>query len=241
MATRFPPASRSFLLLLAGALACGGGDLLLPETSGGGEVVLSKKDGDNQAGVVGEPLPNPLVVEVMVGRVPAIGKEVEFVFTDAAGVVTPSQAVTNSLGEASANWRLGSQTGPQTVVAQLVVADTAEPQPQEFTAQAGPGAPDTLSAKTPTSQPGRRGKEVGTHPVIQVVDRFGNPVPQVSVAWQVKTGDGEVSEAITLTDAVGSSTVKWTLGNQRGVQRLTAAVGPGPVTGSPATFTATVF
>jgi hypothetical protein len=239
MATRFPRASRSFFLVLSAALACGG-DLLLPDP-GAGEVVLSKVDGDNQVGMVGEQLPLPLIVKVMNGQQPAVGQEVAFVFTDAAGVVTPSQAVTNSAGEATANWRLGSETGPQTVVAQLVVSDTVEPQVEEFTAQAGPGAPDTLIAKSPTSQPGRRGEEVGTQPVVQVVDRFGNPVPQVSVAWQVSTGGGEVSEALTSTDATGIATVKWTLGNRRGVQRLTAAVGTGPVTGSPMAFTATVL
>ena len=239
MATRFPRASRSFLLLLSGALACGG-DLLLPDP-GAGEIVLSKVDGDNQVGVVGEPLQDPLIVKVMTGQQPATGQEVAFVFTDAAGVVTPSQAVTNSLGEARATWRLGSETGPQTVVAQLVVADTVEPQVAEFTAQAGPGSPDTLIAKSPTSQPGRRNEEVGTQPVVQVVDRFGNPVPEVSIAWQVSTGGGEVSEALTPTDATGTATVKWTLGSGRGVQRLTAAVGTGPVTGSPMTFTATVL
>ena len=36
--------------------------------------------------------------------------------------------------------------------------------------------------------------------MVQVVDRFGNPVPEVSVAWQVITGGGEVSEALTPTD-----------------------------------------
>ena len=239
MATRFPRASRSLLLVLSGALACGG-DLLLPDPPG--DVVLSKVDGDNQVGVVGEPLQNPLIVKVTTGRgQAAAGLEVAFIFTDAAGVVTPSQAVTNSVGEARANWRLGSETGAQTVVAQLVVADTVEPQVEEFTAQAGPGSPDTLYARSPTSQPGRRNEEVGTHPVVQVVDRFGNPVPQVSVAWQVTTGGGEVSEALTQTDATGTATVKWTLGSRRGVQRLTAAVGTGSVTGSPMAFTATVL
>jgi hypothetical protein len=239
MATRFPRASRSLLLVLSGALACGG-DLLLPDPPG--DVVLAKVDGDNQVGVVGEPLQNPLIVKVTTGRgQAAVGQEVAFIFTDAAGVVTPSQAVTNSAGEARANWRLGSETGPQTVVAQLVVADTVEPQVEEFTAQAGPGAPDTLSARSPTSQPGRRNEEVGTHPVVQVVDRFGNPVPQVSVAWQVTTGGGEVSEALTPTDDTGTATVRWTLGSRRGVQRLTAAVGTGPVVGSPVAFTATVL
>jgi hypothetical protein len=242
MARRFPLASRALVLILSGAPGCGG-DLLLPDPPGGGEnVLLSKVDGDNQEGVVGEALQKPLIVRVLTAReLPVIGREVEFVFTSAAGEVSPAQARTNSLGEATANWKLGTEPGPQTVAARLVVADTTEAQVEEFTAQAKPAAPDTLSAKSPTSQPGRRNHKVDAQPVVQVVDRFGNPVPQVSVAWQVTVGEGSVSEAITLTKDDGTTTVEWTLGGRRGVQRLTAAVGPGPVSGSPVSFTATVL
>jgi len=244
MARGFTLAPRALALIFAGLLGCGS-DLLLPD-SPDGAVVLAKVGGDNQNGVVGERLQEPLVVQVKTGRgLAAIEREVEFVFTDDAGVVTPSRAITNSLGEAKASWTLGSEPGPQTVMAQLVVADTLDLQTAEFTAQAAPGAPDTLSPApgSPTSQHGRRHQEIppGTRPVIQVVDRFGNPVPQVSVAWQVVSGEGQVSEAITLTDNAGTATVRWTLGGRVGLQRLTAAVGPGPVTGSPVTFTATVF
>lgn len=239
MATRFPLGSRALLLLLSGLLGCGG-DLLLPDPPGGGEnVVLSKVDGDNQVGVVGERLELPLVVQVMTARgLPATGREVQFVFTDAAGAVTPALAITNDQGQAIANWELGPEPGAQTVAAQLVVGDSGA-QTQEFTAEARPAAPDTLSAQSPTSQPGRRGQLVGTQPVVRVVDRFGNPVPEVPVAWQVNVGEGSVSEAITRTNADGTSTVEWTLGNRVGVQRLTASVGP--ISGSPMSFTATVL
>lgn len=228
------------MLILSVALGCGGGNLLLPDPPGGGDnVVLSKENGDNQVGVVGEPLEQPLIAKVMTVRgLPAVGKEVEFVFTSAAGEVTPAKAITNSAGQATGTWVLGPQPGPQTVVAQLAVGDSA-PQTEEFTAEAKPAAPDTVSAKSPTSQPGRRGHKAGTQPVVQVVDRFGNPVPDVPVAWQVVTGEGTVSEAITRTQADGTTTVEWTLGNRVGVQRLTATVGP--ITGSPVSFTATVL
>lgn len=239
MATRFPPVSRALVLILFGVFGCGS-DLLLPDPPGGGDNVdLSKVDGDQQVGVVGERLEQPLVVKVMTARdLPATGREVDFVFTSAAGVVTPAKAVTNSEGEATANWVLGTEPGHQTVAARLVVGD-AEPQTEEFTAEARPAAPDTLSAKSPTSQPGRRGHKVAAPPVIQVVDRFGNPVPDVPVAWQVSSGEGKVSEAITRTNGDGISTVDWTLGPRVGIQRLTATVGP--ITGSPLSFTATVL
>ena len=242
MATRSNLGRRALVLILAGAAGCGG-DLLLPDPPGGGDnVALSKVDGDNQEGVVGEPLLKPLIVQVLTARdLPAMGRTVEFVFTSASGVVTPAQAITNNAGQVIANWELGTEPGPQSVVAQLVVSDTTAPQVEEFTAQAKPAPPDTLSAMSATSQPGRRGKKVDAAPVVRVVDRFGNPVPQVQVAWQVIVGEGKVGEAITLTTDDGTSTVDWTLGKRVGVQRLTATVGPGVIAGSPVSFTASVF
>ena len=240
MATRIFPASRAFVLTLSGALACGGGDLLLPDPPGGGDnVVLSKVTGDNQEGVVGEQLLQPLVVKVLTPReLPATGREVEFVFTFAAGEVTPATVITNSDGQATANWVLGTAPGPQTVAARLVVGD-AEPQTEEFTAQAKAAAPDTLSSMSPTSQLGRRGRKAGTPPLVRVVDRFGNPVSDVPVAWQVTSGQGSVSAPITHTETDGTTTVEWTLGNRPGLQRLNADVGS--ITGSPVSFTATVL
>ena len=97
MATKFTLAPRALALILLGVLGCGS-DLLLPDPPGGENVLLSKVGGDNQDGVVGERLQEPLVVQVKTGRgLAAIEREVEFVFTDAAGVVTPSRAITNSL------------------------------------------------------------------------------------------------------------------------------------------------
>ena len=239
MATRFSLNNRALVLILSGVLGCGS-DLLLPDPPGGGEnVQLSKVDGDNQIGVVGEQLQLPLVVKVMTARdLPALGREVEFVFTSGAGEVTPARAFTNSEGQATAHWVLGTEPGPQSVAARLVVGE-GDPQSEEFTAEAKPAAPDTLSAKSPTSQPGRRGHKVDSPPVVQVVDRFGNPVPGVPVAWQVTVGEGKVSEAITRTKDDGTTTVEWTLGNQVGIQRLTATVGP--ITGSPVSFAAAVL
>jgi hypothetical protein len=72
-----------------------------------------------------------------------------------------------------------------------------------------------------------------------VVDRFGNPVPEVPVAWQVIAGEGTVTNPITTTDAEGQASVEWTLGNRIGYHKLTAAIGSG--SSLPVTFTAVVY
>jgi hypothetical protein len=223
---------------MAGILGCGS-DLLLPDAAGSESVALTKLDGDAQTGTVGEALEEPLLVQVLTDRQqPAAGRKVVFELgsDSTAGHVSPDTAVTNEAGIASAHWVLGTSPGSHVVVARLA---EVEGQSLEFTAAANPAPPDTLSAKSPLAQPGRRAQEVGTPPLVRVVDRYGNPVQNTPVAWQVTAGGGEVSTPISSTDADGNASVHWILGNRIGVHKLTASIGS--VTGSPVTFTATTL
>jgi hypothetical protein len=238
-----PLPSRGFLVvLLAGALGCAAGDLLLPDPPGGGQnVELSKFDGDNgdnQEGTVGEQLPKPLVVQVLTAREqPAIGRSVEFMITSPADVASPDTAITNSEGIATFQLVLGTTPGNYLIQARLISGDD-QLQTEEFTAAAKPAPPDTLSPLSPVSQPARKGQEVAPPPIVRVVDRFGNAVPDVPVAWQVISGEGQ-AEPITRTGIDGTTSVKWVLGDRVGVHKLTATIER--ATGSPATFTALVL
>jgi hypothetical protein len=166
-------------------------------------------------------------------------RQVSFTVADpTAGQVSPEVAVTDSAGKATARWVLGPTPGAHAVTAQLV-GGAADNQVTVFRAAATPAPPDTLRAVSDPTQPGRRGREVNIAPAVHVVDRFGNPVENAEVVWQVTGGEGRVLEPITLTDALGNASARWTLGNRIGVHRLTASVGT--VTGSPVTFSATVF
>ena len=228
------------LILVAGAAGCSSGELLLPEPPGGGEnVALSKFDGDNQLGMVGEQLPKPLIVSVRTARdLPAAEREVEFVTIAGDLEIARVTAITDSQGNASIHCMLGTVPGDYVIQAKLIDVE-GEPQVQEFLATARPGLPDTLSATSPVTQPGRRARPVAIPPSVRVVDRFGNPVPEALVAWQVTSGEGEVSESFTRTVQDGNATVDWTLGNRIGVHKLTAAVEQPTV--SPVTFTVTVL
>ena len=234
-------APSALIFLIAGAMGCAS-DLLLPDPAGGtgGPVAMTMVGGDGQTGTVGELLSQPLVVKVVTGDQPAPGRKVAFVVSSddpAAGTITPDTATTDTQGNATAQWKLGTAPGAHVVVARLV-GDSTATQVAEFRATANAGAPDTLSPASVQAQPGQRRQPVATAPVVRVVDRYGNPVPNISVAWQVTSGGGEVSPT-TPTDADGKATVTWTLGSRIGVQKLTAAIGT--VTGSPVTFTATVL
>ena len=212
----------------------------MPEPPGGGEnVALSKFDGDNQVGTVGETLPAPLIVSVRTARdLPAEEREVEFVTMAGDLEIARDTAITDSQGNATIHLVLGTVPGDYVILASLIDLE-GEAQIQEFIARALPGAPHTLSAASEVTQPGRRARPAPISPIVKVADRFGNAVPEALVTWQVTAGEGQVSEAFTRTAADGSATISWTLGNRTGVHKLTAGVEQPTV--SPVVFTVTVL
>jgi hypothetical protein len=218
-----------------------GSDLVLPDTPPGEQsIALTSWKGDGQTGSVGEALPELLVVKAVTeAQQPVSAMEVAFELADpAAGSVNPATATTNSEGQAFTQWRLGTIPGSYTATARVVRAE-GDTVVTEFHAVAKPAAPDTLSASVPLAQPGRRNEPVRTPPQVRVVDRYGNPVPDVPVSWQVLAGEGEVPSSTTLTDSLGLATTEWDLGNWRGQQKLSASLDG--VSGSPIVFTAFVL
>jgi hypothetical protein len=231
---------RRFLeVALAALLGCGG-DLTLPASSGTG-VDLSIVAGRTQTGTVGEPLPSSVIVEVVTdGGQPIGGRRVAFVLSDtSAGTIDPDTGVTNSEGRASAQWVLGRKPGEYQGEARLVTTDSTQPPAIPFAATARAGAPDTIRAVSPQSQPGRRDHQLDDPLVVAVADRFGNPVPEVTVHWTVTSGGGSLSAEETATGADGTTSVVWTLGSGIGLQKAAATVDG--ATGSPVTFTAAVL
>jgi hypothetical protein len=74
--------------------------------------------GDRQGASAGELLPERLLVRVADARDnPVPGVEVRFDVRSGGGITAPSRARTDSLGLASALWRLGEETGAQSLVA----------------------------------------------------------------------------------------------------------------------------
>ncbi|MEX2581969.1 MAG: Ig-like domain-containing protein, partial [Gemmatimonadota bacterium] len=85
-------------------------------------------------------------------------------------------------------------------------------------------------------QTGRVGESLPVSPMVIVRDRFGNPVPDVEVQWQVAEGEGSVSPATGRTNDLGEATTDWTLGTKSGENAITAS--PGGLSASTITATA---
>ena len=236
---RVPLRRRATLLVLlsVGPLAACGSDLALPPDGAlPSELVLTAADGDQQQGTVASALPRPVVVELAdTAGQPAAGVAVAFVPADsAAGEAVPDTAVTDASGHASTRWVLGTATGQQQLDAR--VGPAGGRQTVRFVAQAEPGLPDSVAAVAGDGQQGPRDQPLPDSLVVQVTDRYGNPVAGVSVTWRVEAGGGKISARAVTTGADGLAAVEWRLGSSIFPQRVSASVSG--LAGSPVLFTA---
>jgi hypothetical protein len=106
------------ILLSMPAAACGGDDLTLPGP--GTPAALRIVAGDQQRGLLGEDLTEPLVVQLVdVEGLPVEGRAVEFQFTDDVpdASIEPASVPTDADGHAAVRARLGRRAGSQAIEA----------------------------------------------------------------------------------------------------------------------------
>lgn len=198
-------------------------DFALSNTAGP-EVALTAESGGPQSAEVGTPFGAPLVVRVTSGGVPVANAAVSFHAPSGGASATLSAfaATTDSTGHAQVSAIAGTAAGAYSVTA----AAAGARQPASFALTNAPGTAATIAA-SPASTPQRA--KVGTRfaaPLSAVVkDRFGNPVPGVSVAFAAPasqpTAALEPSSLVT-TDASGQAAVQVTAGPAAGQYAVTA-------------------
>ncbi|MDZ7779468.1 MAG: hypothetical protein U5R14_05930 [Gemmatimonadota bacterium] len=152
-------------------------------TQGGEPAAMAAVAGDAQEADAGGLLPERLAVQVQdpEGN-PVPGVEVRFEVASGGGMAAPSRARTDSLGRASAIWRLGGEAGDQT----LSATSPALPEPVTFTATA-----QAVATATPTPEAG------------------GPPVPDSEAALE-EAAPNAPSESVVVTPrdrSVGGSNV----------------------------------
>jgi len=232
------PALPPFLVPLLLLVGCGGGDgISLP---GDGEpAAITIMDGDEQQGRVGEPLNEPLVVQVTDTRGrPVEGAAVAFELTSAGSDVVPDEKSTDANGLADTRVVLGTTVGRQTGNARVVTQDGRPPVKADFSALALSENANSMAAVAGQDQSGHVGSRLDDGLVVKVTDGFGNPVAGVPISW-VAEGGGAVSDAVVETDENGRSQAERTLGPTVG-QQTTVASSEG-LAGSPVTFVHTAL
>jgi aldose sugar dehydrogenase len=192
--------------------------------------------GDNQSGTVGRPLDRPITVRLLKGDTPLAGAKVEFALGMGAGSVEQTEATTDAQGEASAGrWTLGTGAGLQSL---LVTATNAVSVTVSATAAADVGI--NVAAFEGDGQLAPLSTLVPVAPAKRITDAWGNPVPGLSVEWQVIEGGGSLQGPTTVaTDVNGVSRIQgWQLGATPGQNRLVARMPGLPQTTFVATGTA---
>jgi adhesin/invasin len=197
---RFP---RRFLIQLGSALtamACGGGDLVLPSDGAAGIRIVQ---GDDQVGAPGRPLPDLLVVRLLdqAGN-PISGHQVAWVVTAGGGSVTPATGRTGDAGFASAEWTLGPDPGANTLDA---TADTLGV--VTFSAAAGDGSEPSATRSTVSADPSTIPAETGAATItVTVRDAGGDPVPGATVALEATGAGNTLTQPSGPTGADGIAT-----------------------------------
>jgi plastocyanin len=206
--------------------ACGGGGDTQPDPA----ETVTKTAGDQQAGLVGQLLEDPLSVRVTTDGAPDPGVTVNWSTT--GGTLTPTSVPTDANGVASTSWTLGTTSGAQTATATVSGATGS---PATFSATALAAAAAVLEEADGNGQTGEINTALAEPVQARVTDEFGNAVADVAVNW---TATGAAVSAPTVpSDAAGISQVTVTLGGTPGPITITAA--SEGLDGSPVDFTAT--
>jgi len=206
--------------------------------------------GDNQSGPAGSTLPLPVIVQVSGVNGSANGQILNFVVTSGGGRVFANVVMTGTpktgpyskmTGIAENTWTLGDSTGSQTLEARLIDPATGATLTQAiFHATANPASGPALRIMSGDKQTGVAGAGLRDSARVRVVDRLGNALAGVHVAFNVVTGGGASATGV-VSGQDGIAATRWVLGRTAGPNTLTAFLGSDPAGAgaSPVTFTAT--
>jgi hypothetical protein len=203
--------------------------LALPATQ------LVKISGDNQDGIVGSRLAQPLVVDVRDDNdSPVQGVSVAFQVLTGGGSLSITQQLTDSTGRASTVLTLANAPGANTVEAS---SQDLAGSPLIFTAN-GLGSPATQIVKiSGEGQTGFVDSTLSEAFLVEVQDSANEPVSGVPVTFEVTSGGGGLlNGSLVLTDSTGLARNFLTLGSAPGINNV--RVTSDGLTGSPLTFTA---
>ncbi|MBN1780464.1 Ig-like domain-containing protein [bacterium] len=196
---------------------------------------LAKLSGDGQTGVVGQSLPNPMMVKVTDAHGnPVSGTKITFAVASGEASFQGNGSVsrtTDASGLASAMLDLGYETGAVTVEASGLYLENS---PIIFNANITTVQPATLVPLTDLTRVVSTNNYLPGAIKVQVQDAYGNGVPDVSVYFTKDTGDGNVVDAVTKTvvgdqiiasDDHGMAQIQFRAGSSAGTARIRAVSG----------------
>lgn len=203
--------------------------------------------GNDQTGVAGSPLAQPLAVEVInaIGQ-PITNVPVTFAVEKSDGQLSayPQQGrqltlQTDANGQASVSFQLGTRVG--TGNNHVSVTSPGFVGEVMFCASATVGQPTQIHAISGESQKGVIGEALPEPLVAGVFDAGGNPVSGVPVIFKVEQGGGTLEGGSTVTkttDADGRAAAVLVLAQQEGINNNLVSASFTGFAGIPVAFTA---
>jgi len=186
--------------------------------------------GNEQSGIAGEVLAEPIVVKVTDANGKAVfNKTVNFQVTFGNGSLSGAGVPSNEYGEAKVTWTLGSQAGLNTVRAS---SEGLTGSPFDFSAQAI-GGRACCSAPVLAVVKGPAGGQSG--PIqVRVSDGLGNGIDGYTVNFELVQGTGTLTQINAITEGGGIATTRLNFDNVSGYRKVRAVAGN--LAGSPITI-----
>jgi hypothetical protein len=186
-----------------------------------------------QVAPVNSALPSPVVVRVTdfsnAGvRVPLAGSTVTWNVTTPGASTSSATSITNTQGEASTSWTLGSTVGPQTLRASIPSVTGADPSSVfQVSIAATALRADTRQLRliSSASPRGIVGRALASPIVVEYVTINGTTgaetkVPNTPVTFTPAANNGSALPATAVTDANGQVSATWTLGTAEGAESM---------------------
>lgn len=175
------------LLLIAPILIACGEDApgsLGPEDLGRVPVSMKVVAGDGQQDTVGAMLVGPMVVRLATeAPVPAPVTGIVIIFSGQdCGRPTTEFSMTNSDGEASGRWQLGTKSGPCTITASALDASGTAHAAATLRATTAPGAPHSIRPIGGSGVGSWLADTLDVTTAIEVRDRFNNGIPNPALS-----------------------------------------------------------
>jgi hypothetical protein len=203
--------------------------LFSASASAAGAAALAVVSGDAQTAAAGSTLPESLIVRVSDRFGNPVSSTAVAWTPIGGGSVSAAQVTTGANGRAGVRRLLGSQAGEQETRATVSGLSGS---PVTFTHIAtssggggGGGEGSRVTIVSGNDQSAPAGSELPEPLVIRVTDDAGRPVSGAPVAWLVTDGGGSADPVFGVTGGDGQASARWTLGDDRGRNRLNAVVG----------------
>lgn len=162
---------------------------------------LLARSGDAQTAQQTQVLPEPIQVSVVDQFGNACAGVAVDIVADSGGSTASARIVTDSAGAASTSWTLGVPVGVQSLT-----ATTSGLAAVTFTAtatKAPPSEPVGITIVAGDQQDMAQHAQIPNALEVLVVDRLGNGVPNVSIAFGAGTGISYLATVTTTTDYAG--------------------------------------